>query len=525
MNINQRMENFDEFLKQFENIQIPDLDQFNLGMIEYQEGIKEIKFLRKEEKDHLCQYMIEHVENFQELLQICIYSILAYFFNGGCYAKKLLDLVRNSTFLLEDNKYFIYSQLSAYSFRVKDYLDSKSGWELRMLYRDIYQGYRTQLGITSNVVPMAERNKGIVVFLINQYLNELHGPTKTVLDRCEVIAEKMGAAPVIINTAELCGSAGYIPFFMPLFGNYMEALQDTRSVEYHGKQFPYMQCSEMMPNTQEIAGVIQTVRHLNPYCVFQVGSASVCADLCSNFYPLITIGTVPSSIMTSEGQFLLKGKPITEKDREYIKQLGFSENYLQYCLFTSSFNEQKGKVTREQYGIPEDAFTALIVGGRLDFEVDETFIEEVLHPIIERGIVPVFMGSFENYGKRTEQYPFLKNHSVYVGFIDDVLAVNEICDIYVNPRRNGGGTSVVEAMAKKLPPVTLDYGDVALGAGEEFCVEDYSAMVQRILRLREDKEYYAAMSEKAYERMNIVTNSRGIFWEVFQRIEQLPEFR
>lgn len=519
------MKEWEQFLRQYENVRIPNLDEFNQGALEYQERLLEIKFLPEEEKRELCAYVTEHIDRFQELLQIYLYSVLAYFFGGGCYARKILELVRNSELLIEDNRYFVYNQLLAYSFRFADYLTPEDNRALRMMYREIYYSYRDSLGIVRSVVPEAERNPKVVVFLTSQYLNEQHGPTKTVLDRCEVIADKMGAAPVIINTAELCAAIGYIPYFQPLFGNYREELQNIRQVTYHGKQFPYMQCSEFMPNPEEIAGVVQTVKQLNPYCVIQIGGSSICADLCSNYYPVITVGTVPSGIMTTEGQFLLKGSPVTEADLAYIRELGFSDNYLQYALFTSSFKPQTTKASRKQFGIPEEACTIIIVGARLDYEVDEAFIEEVLLPVMEHGIVPVFVGKFDFYSKRTEQYPLLGRQSVFTGFVDDILAVNEICDIYVNPGRNGGGTSVVEAMAKKLPPVSLNYGDVALGAGEEFCVRDYPEMVRQIIRLQEDTEYYAEMSEKAYRRMQYVTDSHTVFWEVFQKIRTLPEFQ
>jgi glycosyltransferase involved in cell wall biosynthesis len=165
------------------------------------------------------------------------------------------------------------------------------------------------------------------------------------------------------------------------------------------------------------------------------------------------------------------------------------------------------------------------VGSRLDFEVTDEFVEQVLLPVMQQGIVSVFMGVFDDYSKRCQKYPTLGDSSVFVGFVKDVQAVNEICDVYVNPRRNGGGTSVVEAMAKKLPPVTLNYGDVALGAGEDFWVEDYDDMVQQILRLQDDEVFYQTMSEKAYERMKVVTDTSTVFWNTFEIIRRLPEFQ
>jgi glycosyltransferase involved in cell wall biosynthesis len=524
-NAMERMREFDDFLRQYEGVAVPNLDAFNREMIEHQEKIKEYKSLPLEERQKMCTYMISHRKNFQELLQICILSVLAYFLEGGVYVEEMLHLVRNSIFLCEENKYFIYGQIISYDFRVKNYLGEEAAWENRMLYRDIYQGYKESLGIERDIVPVEKRNNRAVVFFISQFLNEAHGPTKTILDRCEVMAQQMGAECVIINTGEFCLRAGYIPFFAPYFANYAPALCDIERVAYRGREYPFMQCSDRMPNAVELARVVERVREINPYCIFMIGGGSICADLCSNYYPLITVATVPSGIGVTEGQFLLKGKPVTAADREYVHRLGYSPEYLQYCPFTWSMNPQRGHFSREEFGIPQDAFTMLIVGARLDDEVTEEFIGQVLLPALEGGAFAVFMGTFDGYSQKCAQYPLLGECSVYVGFIGDVLAVNEICDIYVNPRRRGGGGSVVEAMAKSLVPVTLDYGDVALGAGEEFCVSDYDHMVQRILRLKDDAAYYQSMADKAYQRMKVVTDSAGIFWECFEKIRKLPQFQ
>ena len=518
-------EEFNDYLRKYEYVEIPDLNEFNRELLVWQEKLKTVYPMDKREKEIFSEYMITHLDDFHEILQISILSILSYLFDGGEYVEKMIKLTRFSPFLQEDNKYFIYLQINSYSFRYKNFLTEEAEWQTRMLYRDIYTGYREKMNIQNNLVSKGDRNSDKVIFFIGQFLNEAHGPTKTVLDRCEIMAEKMECQAIIINTNELRGTAGYIPYCLPFFGNTMKNYEEYSMVSYQGRNYPYVQCSEDMPNIPEIEAVLKMVRQVNPYCMFTIGDSSICADLCSNYYPLIDVATVPSGVMTTEGQFLLKGRAITEWDRKYIKKLGKTNDYLQYCLFTSSVMPQISKMTREQMGIPEVSFAALVVGARLDYEVDQQFIQDVLLPIIKKGVFIVFMGVFEKYETIAERYPLLKEHSVYVGFIKDVLAVNELCNVYINPKRNGGGTSVIEAMVKGLPPVALKEGDVSLGAGEEFCLKDYSEMVQRTLKLKEDASYYQEMSEKARKRASVMLDGASAFWETFQKIEKLPDFQ
>ena len=186
---------------------------------------------------------------------------------------------------------------------------------------------------------------------------------------------------------------------------------------------------------------------------------------------------------------------------------------------------QKIQKSRQQLNIPEKAFTALVVGARLDYEVDDTFIRKIMLPLIEKGVFFVFMGTFENSANVVEQYPLLKLNSVFLGFVRDVLAVNELCDVYINPKSIGGGTSVIEAMVKGLPPVALNEGDVSLGAGKEFCLDNYQEMVQRTLALKDDFVYYQNMSQRAQERAKVMLDGATAFWEVFQKIKELPDFQ
>lgn len=525
MNILEVTNEFNEFLRKYENVEIPDILQFNNGLVTWQGKLKVIHDFDYKDKKFFSENMEKTIQNYNEIIQMAILSILSFLFDGGGYTTKMIMLVRNSQILLEDNRYFVYRQMNSYAFHFQNYLSEQGKWLNRLLYKEIIQQYKNELGIIQEVRPKEKRNKNNIVFFIGQFLNQSHGPTKTILERCSILARKMNCNITIINTNEMRGRAGYIPFCCPFYGNNVEEYQRYNEINFEGNRFGYVQCSEQMPNKDEILNIVEIIKKINPYCLFMVGDSSVCADLCSNYYPLIDIGTVPSAIMATEGQFLLKGTPITEKDREYIRQLGKSDNYLQYCLFTSSLVPQTKTIERSDIGVLEKDFVAIVVGGRLDYEVNIEFIENVLCPIAENGVKIVFMGRFESYSEIIKKYPIMEQYSVFVGWQSDVLAVNAVCDIYLNPRRYGGGTSVIEAMVKGVPPVTLSYGDVALGAGEEFCVRDYQEMVSRVLQMKDDETYYHYLSEKALKRADIMLDGESAFWKVFKKIESLEEFQ
>lgn len=58
------------------------------------------------------------------------------------------------------------------------------------------------------------------------------------------------------------------------------------------------------------------------------------------------------------------------------------------------------------------------------------------------------------------------------------MAVDELMDLYVNPKRSGGGYSIIEAFSVGIPGVTLRNGDIA------------AAALQHILKEAESRELF-----------------------------------
>ena len=98
--------------------------------------------------------------------------------------------------------------------------------------------------------------------------------------------------------------------------------------------------------------------------------------------------------------------------------------------------------------------------------------------------------------------------------------MTECCDLYVNPKRSGGGSSVSEALYQGIPAVTLPVGDVSVAAGADFWVPDYSTMKQLILRYATEKEFYDRMAVLARKRAEELIDSKTLFGKSICEIEK-----
>lgn len=425
--------------------------------------------------------------------------------------------------LNKENKFFVYYQCVRLNFLYPEMVDYDIEELLDDLYSDIFQSYRAEVAESYEMIPRDERNKDLVVVFTSQVLGLNHGPTKTLLDRCEILEKTLNKNVFIINTAECASGYGRIKFFRSETANYVKELTDEQYLTYEDRKYAFLQCPQEMPNVTVIRQILEVIKEEKPYFILTIGGNSIVSDICSNVVPTLTISTVPSAKSMTRGQFQTIGRKISETDCQWLEKHGYSKEHIIESIFTSAFKEQTHLYTREELGLPKEGFVAVITGARLDFEISEECIKLILE-LNKAGIYVAFMGKFERYGEIVATNEVLKKYTINLGLQEDVLAVNECCDLYINPKRVGGGTSVAEALFKGLPVVTMDFGDGALGAGEDFFVTDYCDMYHKILRYAKDKEFYEIMSKKAKERAKTLMDSKQHFVKIIETMENSEQF-
>ena len=234
--------------------------------------------------------------------------------------------------------------------------------------------------------------------------------------------------------------------------------------------------------------------------------------------PVLTVGLCPSDLEFTTCKYQTLGRKITEKDRRILDTIGYTEQNVIESIFTSSLKPQTETIGREGMHIGKDVFALVTVGARLNDEITDDFLK-VLELVVSADINWVVIGEFSQLEERLRNYPNLKKFTINIGYCDDILSRIENCDLYVNPTRKGGGTSCVEAMYKGLPVVSVNYGDVAVNAGDEFCVSDYEEMKKQIMKYYTDKEYYSKMSTKAKERVKILLDTESEFERIIREVE------
>lgn len=416
-------------------------------------------------------------------------------------------------------RYFLFYQLKALKFRFSELDRPDICVELWKLYEEIVAEFSREVHVPLKQIPENERNNNTVIVITEQLIATTHGPTKTALDRCKVLITQLHKKVILINTAEVLSQTGSIPFYNYIFGSYnRETLNESEQI-WKGIRIPYVQCENNMPDIKMLDLLLEQIRKIAPEYVISIGGNSMLSNLVNRMIPVLSVSLAFSELELTTTKYQSIGRRLNDTDKEMLREMGIAKEHVIEGVFTFSFRPQIGHITRQELGVPEKDFLMVVVGMRLDKEVTPEFLQ-MLEDIIEDGMHIGFLGDFYEFEAKMEQYPRVKAHASNLGFAQDVLSRFEVCDLYLNPKRRGGGGSCLEAMSKGVPTVTLNYGDTAVSVGEEFCVDTYEDMQKKILEYYTDSNYYHEMSVKAVKRAELMLDSEREFVRVIEEMKR-----
>lgn len=409
-------------------------------------------------------------------------------------------LVLDSRDLTWNTLYFLFGQIGRIIFMAPELETEDSIYLKWRILEKTLENCKQEIQQQLEEIPLSERNQNLVVMIIEQFLNPEHGPTKTVLDRSLVVKKELGKKVLIINTAELMSLQGYIPFEGVKRASYMPELTELEYCQWLGESFAYFQCEQNMPNVPVLEILLQTIRQLKPGMVICVGGGSLFAGLVNEMIPVLTVGTTQSGLYTTMADYQVVNSALDPMNQAILNRMKRKKDHVIEGRFTFSLKLQNEHVSRKMFGLQEDIFLLAIVGGRLNEEMSEQFLQ-MLDGVLCEQIQAVFIGIEKLNNSQKHQQ--LQRYSHCLGFCDDVLSRLEICDLYVNPIRKGGATSSVEALYKKKPIITTGFGDVGGVAEDIFVCKDLEDMKKQILRYSQDEEFYnsqSALAEKQAEK-------------------------
>lgn len=419
-----------------------------------------------------------------------------------------------------NTRYFLYCQLQTLMFVHSGKLESDGNKHLIwQLLENTVREFEREFADMLEPIPAEELDGSFALILTDQLLGQNHGPTKTALERAKTIITQLKKQTMLINTAECLSQRGKILFYGVNKARYIEQYGQEDKIIWNGCAVPFFQCDNNMPNYRDIAMLLTLVRDRKPSLVIDIGGSSIVSNLINRMIPVLSIGLCPSDLAPTTAICQVLSRELKTEDIELLSFFGKTEKNVIRSVFTSELRVQTAQVSREELGIPKDKFVLVSVGSRLNEEIDSAFAD-MLNKIESDDICVVFIGPFSRYEEFCRDNPKLKDKLISLGRRNDVLACLEVCDLYVNPYRKGGGTSGVEALYKGVPVLTVDYGDVAVNAGEDFTIGSYDEMPELIMKYKNDGDFYKEQSDKAKARSTVLLDGEHEFVKIIGEFEK-----
>lgn len=234
----------------------------------------------------------------------------------------ILYVRKNRNAYSANTKYFLFYQMKSMYFRFAELSSEKVQKELLAFFEEIVEDFSKEITVPLERIPLEERNPEKALIITEQFIAIQHGPTKTALDRCKCLMEKMNKQVLLLNTTEIGSQLGRIPFYNAIEGIYDELKKNETYQEWKQTIIPYFQCDHCMPETNRLDMLLREIRVMAPQIVVSIGGSGMLCNLVNKMIPVVTVGLCPSDLEFTTCKYQTLGRRITEKDRRILDTIG-----------------------------------------------------------------------------------------------------------------------------------------------------------------------------------------------------------
>lgn len=354
-----------------------------------------------------------------------------------------------------------------------------------------------------------------VVIMTSQMLDDKHSITKFVFNYA-CIMQDMGIPVVIINES---GTSYNNPEYIEqaFSYNYLKEFENIVEVCYEDKVFPFWQLKAPMPDYEQYYGAAKSILSWKPRLVIDIGGECILASLLKDKVKTASIETGGGKLISKADYLVLYGNDNIPNDVNNKKMVRLDS---QIEIKTNPFYDTPVdgcNKKRSDYGIPEDVFLCCVVGNRLIEEIDDECIEMINSLLSHTDIWIMFVGKTD---ERIKNSLINQSRIVNIEFEQNLPALIELADIYVQPKRMGGGTSAFYALYEGVPVITHKFGDALYVVPDtDFVVASYEDMEQKIYKCMNDKDFYFMLSNKAIERGKYLADGKKVVKKILDAME------
>ncbi|WP_347451170.1 glycosyltransferase [Acetoanaerobium noterae] len=271
---------------------------------------------------------------------------------------------------------------------------------------------------------------------------------------------------------------------------------------------------------------VNQIKKFNPDVIFTTSDLSIAREFLYKMYPIVFSTNGGYNFSTLADAYIYYGEEQKKEVVDINNKLDiFPNEKIQVLKFGVQLKTIEKKYYRSDYNINNNDFVMITVGNRLDVELTNEFID--------------FICSFLNnkvkarwliVGPKKNSYLELKYKNlldegriIKISYENHLESLYNICDIYIDSKRQGGGMSIASAMNEGLPIIVFsDSTHGRIWIGEENCVESVEAYNDLLDSMYEDIAFREMIGIKMKERIklfsmeNYIHNIVGVIYDVLR---------
>lgn len=333
--------------------------------------------------------------------------------------------------------------------------------------------------------------------------NHKHSPTLVSIQLSKTLVE-LGYEVMVMPLDSESNIAWEIPIFSPVHS--LTYYGSREFEEYHKEAYHpsvTIEYTDSIEPREKMQHELDKIIEFSPDLIIDMSTdASIFSSIYSQYFLTLCLplsGYQSSTHFTyyvakDKGAFLRENSIYGAVNERYVIE------YPSLCLLPPDASHH---YTRDDFLLNDEDFVLVTVGNRLSTEMTKSFIDNVCESLVVKPNVKwLVVGSKNKYLSETYADYFDAHKILYIKYEDDLPALYEICDLYLNPQRMGGGASIYWAMCCGLPIAILSTtSDIIPIVGMENTAGDsYEKMMEYALELWRNPVVYQAEKNKFQRR-------------------------
>lgn len=351
-------------------------------------------------------------------------------------------------------------------------------------------------------IKKTERNEKRIAIVVGQLLTTNHSPTQWAINYANNLKKYYPDYEIKIFVEDMFNYSPGELFWPYSFSSVNSAALAGEHEKLLNKKIKVHYSDSTLQRVHRIERDIKAILEFNPNIIFKIGCAySITVDLLYDYFPIVsmTLAGAEDSIFVD----IYTGGYPKELITNFYEEQGIkNRDYIQHTVGIQDPISHVKK-EREEYELQANDFVMITVGNRLSAEMSNDFIDTVCSFLNDYVDAKWLIVGLEKHQYIETHYRnlILSKQIIFIPYEQYLFDLYKICDVYINPFRQGGGNSGAMAMKARLPVVSIKGPyDVSVFVGEEDCVEK-NKYKDELVKLYRDNKYRLEKGQKMFKRI------------------------